>query len=183
MSDLNTINHFATYGTLRPGHANSGVFGLSEKTTSKGLHRIPGVMYAVPNNGYGGANYPGAVVSDVPAFATIEVELLEATVSGEELDELVKALDEFENEPGLEPEYRRIIIEVDGAHAWLYEYIGDIAGLPKVSDGSWKIDIENNAEHKIVFDSECTQWACTLCGARGLDGEESPRDIACVAVS
>lgn len=182
MTDSNSIKHFAVYGTLRSGHANHGVAGLSEKSISKGLHRIPGVMYAVPNNGYGGANYPGALVSEVDTYNTIEVELLEATVSGEELNNMIQILDEFENEPGLAPEYRRIPIEVDGITAWFYEYIGNVSRLPKVSKGVWEIGIENNAEHKLTFDSSFTYWTCKLCGARGLDGEESPADIACVAI-
>lgn len=183
MSDSTPIHHFAVYGTLRPGHANYGVAGLAEKTVSRGRHRINGVMYAVPNNGYGGANYPGAIVSGIEQYHTIEVELLEANVRGEELDALIAGLDEFENEPGLEPEYRRIVVEVNGTPAWLYEYIGDVSLLPKVLNGSWEIDIENNAEHKLAFDTSFTYWTCKLCGARGLDGEDSPRDIACVVVS
>jgi gamma-glutamylcyclotransferase (GGCT)/AIG2-like uncharacterized protein YtfP len=183
MSDPNPITHFAVYGTLRPGHANNHIAGLAEKTVSKGSHRIKGDMYAVPNTGYGGANYPGAIVTESSIHSTIEVELLEAKTSDEELEEMIRILDEFENEPGLPPEYRRIEIMVNEVPAWFYEYIGDVSELPKVANGVWEIDIENNAEHKISFDASFTYWSCSLCGARGLDGEDSPRDIACVVVS
>lgn len=182
MTDPTKIKHLAVYGTLRSGHANHGVADLANKSISKGLHRIPGVMYAVPNNGYGGVNYPGAITTNPSIGSTIEVELLEATVSGTGLQELLKGLDEFENDPDLEPEYARIIVNVAGTPAWFYEYIGDVKELPKVSKGVWEVDIENNAEHQLTFDSSFTYWICKLCGAKGLDGEDSPRDIACVAI-
>jgi gamma-glutamylcyclotransferase (GGCT)/AIG2-like uncharacterized protein YtfP len=174
------VVHIATYGSLRRGLGNESVAGLSNKTTVVGSFRIPGLMYAVPNNGYGGVNYPGAVVTNVNQYHTIEVELLHVDVAGDEFDKLLAELDDFENEPGLEPEYRRIIVEVNGVDAWFYEYIGNVAGLPQVSNGAWSTTLENNAEHKITYDSDMIYWKCLLCGARGLDGEESPRDISCV---
>ncbi len=84
--------------------------------------RVPGhVMHSL-------GEYPGVV----PGEGEITAELYELPRPG-----VLGVLDEVEG-LGLDPPaYRRELVDVGGAPAWMYIYNGDLAGRDRVDSGDW----------------------------------------------
>lgn len=181
MSDLAThVTHVAAYGTLRSNHENHTRSGMAAHVTSRGIYRIPGRMWAVPNTGYagvGGADYPGAQFAPT-IDSTIEVELFEITGDRETV---LTLLDAFENDNDTDPEYARITVDVDGTAAFIYEYVKRTDGFPLITSGIWpNVQRYPHGHAALHYSSDCSQWSCPACGRTGLDGEDSPSDFGCV---
>jgi gamma-glutamylcyclotransferase (GGCT)/AIG2-like uncharacterized protein YtfP len=177
MSETTHVTHIAAYGTLRSEHDNHARSGMAEHVKSLGIHRIPGRMYVVPNTGYagaGGPDYPGAVF-DPQSEGTVEVELFEITGDP---NKILALLDDFENDNPVNPEYRRIVLTVDGVQAYIYEYIRTVAGYPQIKSGIWP-SRHSHGHVSLKFSADCSRWMCPQCGANGLDGEDNPADYPC----
>lgn len=183
--DESQINNFAVYGTLK---SETPADKLDKGVTSLGLYRLPGIIYAIPNRETGVGNYPGAVLSQPKANGssnmndTFQVEILNVDGDAESLEDLLKDLDNFKDGLSGEEEYHRVLVEADGIKAWIYEYAGDTKGLLRVKDGVWNIAEENTAAHSINYSANTETWYCSICGLKGLDGEESPRDSECITL-
>lgn len=173
------VNHIAAYGTLRSHHENHVRSGMAEHVTSRGIHRVPGRMYVVPNTGYagqGGPDYPGAVFK-AQDDSTVEVELFEITG---DRNTVLALLDDFENDTPDTPEYQRITLDIDGVPAYIYEYVKPVTGLPQIASGIWpNVKRYAHGHASLRFSEDCSRWHCPQCGATGLDGYESPSDSPC----
>lgn len=178
--NFDSITRIAAYGTLRSHHENHVRSGMAEHVTSLGIHRISGRMWAVPNTGYagdGGSDYPGAKFT-TPGLSTIEVELFEITGDREAL---LALLDGFENDTPDAPEYERVIVNVDGQPAFIYEYLHPTDDMPEVVSGVWpNVKRYPHGHAALQYSADCSQWKCPACGRVGLDGEDNPTDFACV---
>jgi gamma-glutamylcyclotransferase (GGCT)/AIG2-like uncharacterized protein YtfP len=179
MSETTHVTHIAAYGTLRSEHENHVRSGMAEHVKSLGTHRIPGRMYVVPNTGYagqGGPDYPGAIF-DPQSDSTVEVELFQIT--GDQ-DKVLALLDDFENDNPVNPEYRRITLNIDGVPAYLYEYVRPVAGYTQIQSGVWpNIKRQASGHVSLKFSDDCSRWMCPQCGANGSDGYDSPSDYPC----
>lgn len=60
--------------------------------------------------------------------------------------------------------------------------------VQEINDNRSDILVEESSElkspvhpllHDIHYTSQAETWFCSKCGIRGLDGEDSPRDVAC----
>lgn len=176
---IEEVTHIAAYGTLRSNHGNHTRSGMAEHVTSVGIYQVPAIMYAVPNTGYAGQDghdYPGAVFHE-NATPLMEIELF--AITGDR-KQVLALLDSFENDAPDNPEYRRIIINIAGIDAYIYEYIKPVDGLPQIISGIWpNVRRYGHGHASLRFNNECERWACPACGASGLDGEDSPSDFAC----
>jgi gamma-glutamylcyclotransferase (GGCT)/AIG2-like uncharacterized protein YtfP len=132
------LNRILVYGTLKSGTKKHEEFGLNKCAKSLGYRDIPGEMFAV-NSDYPGANISLKVIFSnfkVAKYSTFKCELLEIDVNKLGMSELLKKLDDYENE-GEKQEYRRYLIPCDGAAAWIYDYIEETEIHEKIESGLW----------------------------------------------
>jgi gamma-glutamylcyclotransferase (GGCT)/AIG2-like uncharacterized protein YtfP len=132
------LNRILVYGTLKSGTKKHEEFGLNKCSTSLGFRDIPGEMFAV-NSAYPGANLSLDVIFsnfNVPKYETFKCELLEIDLNKAGMSDLLRKLDDYENE-GDSQEYRRYLIPCDGATAWIYDYIEETELHEKIESGFW----------------------------------------------
>ena len=133
------LNKILVYGTLKPGTQKNSEFGLDRCTQPLGTYEIPGAMFAV-NSEYPGANLNLEVIFSnfkVSKFETFSCELLEIIPTKANVKELLKRLDEYENE-GEVQEYRRYLIPCAGKAAWIYDYIEPTEMHERIQSGVWE---------------------------------------------
>lgn len=125
------------YGTLKEGEPTHGGAAVPRVVTLRRGLRIPGRLYDV-------GDYPAATIDHealavgCPATSTFTCDLVRVGTSDSTAEQLAAALaayDAYEAD-----DYRRVRIPLDDPQhpsAWIYEWVGPLAGLTPIPSGIW----------------------------------------------
>ena len=133
------VNRFLVYGTLKTNSQANEILGLGRVSKSLGEFKIPGNLYSI-NEEYPGAHLDlDSIFSNYPTRnpETFLAELLEVDPLSIGISDLLKSLDDYENN-GPRIEYRRYCIPSKGGQpAWIYDYIQETDVHLKIDSGIW----------------------------------------------
>ncbi|MGF1463431.1 MAG: gamma-glutamylcyclotransferase [Maricaulaceae bacterium] len=127
MTTMRTGELMAVYGLLRAGQSGFAKFGLADKVRPRGPCVIPGAIYDL-------GGYPGLVSGDGTVMGEL-YEVLDPTVTP-----ILDAYENYRPQDRAQSDYVRrpvLLAEPEGAAAWVYIWIKDVTGRPRIDSGDW----------------------------------------------